>query len=327
MDKEYTLVTGASGFIGSHVVERLLSEGCYPIIAIIRNHRVPSEIIALKEKGVIFIEGSFYDDNVLEHVFSNFNVRNVIHTAALRGAGLGTKNDYHTVNVHGTEILLEHSFKNNVTRFIFCSSVGVYGTIPDELPASLNTALNGDNDYHSSKILSEVKVWEFIHKGLNAFIIRPTITYGARDNGFPSTLVKLVQKRLLILPSRETKIHLLDVDSLADVFVRILESEIIRGRIFIVGDKAAVSMRELVNAIYYASYGKQYPSFLKLPNSLIELMLMFFHLIKEDKWLVRLLLISRDWYYDISAATTELGFKPSDTISRFTELVTASGKI
>jgi nucleoside-diphosphate-sugar epimerase len=132
---------------------------------------------------------------------------------------------------------------------------------------------------------------------------------------------------LLILPFRETKIHLLDVDSLADVFTQILKSESIRGRIFIVGDKAAVSMRELVDAIYYASHGRQYPSFLKLPDSIIELMMRFFHLIKEDKWLVRLLLISRDWYYDISAATAELGFKPSDTISRLTALVNASEKI
>lgn len=326
MDKKYTLVTGATGFIGSHVVERLLSED-RSVIAIIRNRAIPAETEALKKKGAIIIEGSFYDDNVLDNVFRNFDITNVIHTAAVRGAGHGTKDDYLEVNVRGTEILLDHALKNDVKSFIFCSSVGVYGTIPGELPASLNTAMHGDNDYHGSKILAEKKVQEFIDKGLNAFIVRPTITYGARDNGFPSTLVKLVQKRLLILPFRDTRIHLLDVDSLTGVFMLILNSNVIRGRIFIVGDNTAVSMTDLVNAIYYSSYGKRYPTFLKLPDGIIELMIRFCRLIKEDKWLVRLLLISRDWYYDISAATAELGYKPTDTISRFTDFVTASEKV
>jgi len=326
MDKEYTLITGASGFIGSHVVERLLAEDGYAVIAIIRHGRRPAEMNALKEKGVILIEGSFYDDNILNQVFRNFDIRNVVHIAAVRGAGHGAKDDYHTVNVRGTENLLEHSLKNNVRRFIFCSSVGVYGTIPAELPASLNTPLKGDNDYHGSKILAEEKVLDFIAKGLNAFIVRPAITYGERDNGFLSTLVTLVRKRLLVLPIRETRIHLLDVDSLAEAFSLILKSDNVRSRIFIVGDKEPVFMGELVNAIYHASYGKQYPSFLKLPDTVFELMIGFFNLIGADKWLVRLLLLSRNWSYDISVTAAELGFRPSDTISRITALAKASGR-
>lgn len=321
MDKEYTLVTGATGFIGSHVVERLLSEGHYAVIAIVRNPGNYKNVTSLRERGVVLIEGSFYDKTILEQVFRKFAVRNVIHIAALRGAGYGAEEDYYRVNVYGTEVLLEESLKNHVTRFLFCSSVGVYGTIPHELPAMVNTALRGDNDYHNSKILSERKVQEFINKGLNAFIIRPTITYGKGDNGFPSTLVKLVRKKMLVLPFRDSRIHLLHVDSLAEVFVQILKKDDITSRIFIVADEAAVSLRELVDAIYYSLYRTKYPSFLRLPNCIFKLMAMFFHLIKGNKWAVRVLLISRNWYYDISTTIRELSYRPADTLACFTAIV------
>jgi nucleoside-diphosphate-sugar epimerase len=317
MDKEYTLVTGASGFIGSHVTEKLLSEERYAVIAIVRNMRDHNRVVRLKEKGAILVEGSFYDNGMLEQIFREFPIRNVVHIAAVRGAGFGTREDYHEVNVHGTEVLLEHSLNNHIRKFIFCSSVGVYGTIPGELPATLNTALKGDNDYHSSKILSERKVQEFIGKGLDAYIVRPTITYGKGDGGFPSTLVKMVRGRMLLLPFRDTKIHLLNVDSLAEVFVRILRTEDIRGRIFIVADESAVSLKELVDSIHIHYKKKKYPSFLRLPNGLFGLAGMFFTFIRKNKWAVRLLLISKSWHYDISNTIDELKFRPADTLECF----------
>ena len=323
MDDEYTLVTGITGFIGSHVVERLLTEN-YHILAVVRNSQVRREIDEFRLKGAVFVEGHFYDDTVISTIFSRYRIGNVIHIAAVRGAGNGERDDYQTVNVQGTEVLLKHSHKNDVKRFIYCSSVGVYGTIPSELPASADTAFNGDNDYHKSKILAEIKVMEYIAKGLNAFIVRPTITYGERDNGFAYTLIKLVQKRLLILPFSDTKIHLLDVSSLAELFVQLMKVENIHHRIFNVGDETAVSMNKLVDAIYYAIYKKRYPFFLKLPDSIFKLSIMLLHFIKSDKWLVRFLLISKDWYYDISSATRELGFKPADTMSRLSSLVNES---
>jgi nucleoside-diphosphate-sugar epimerase len=326
MDREYTLITGSSGFIGSHVARRLSSDNRYALVAIVRNSGKTAEINALKEKGIIFVEGSFYDDSILDQVFRDFEIRNVIHIAAVRGAGHCTKEDYHKVNVRGTEILLRHAFKSGVEKFIFCSSVGVYGTIPSELPASLNTPLNGDNDYHSSKILAEEKVMEFVDKGLNAFIVRPVITYGTGDNGFLFTLMKLVRKRLLVLPFLETRIHLLDVDSLADFFALLLSAANLRSRIFIVGDREPVSMRELVNAIYHAFHGKRYPSFLKLPDIFFEFMTGLLHLIRADRWLVRLLLLSKDWSYDMSVTIAELGFRPADTLSRITVLAAAHEK-
>lgn len=220
MNKEYVLITGATGFIGGHVANKLLSEGKYALIAIVRKSDKYRNVEELKQRGAILVEGIFYDENLIAKIFNKFPVRYVIHIAALRGGGAGTEGKYHTVNVHGTEVLLEGSLSHQVKKFIFCSSVGVFGTIPCELPANINTRLNGDNAYHRSKIVAEQKVQKYIDKGLDAFVVRPAITYGSNDDGFSAILVKLVRKRLLLLPSNENSIHLLDVHKLVEVFTK-----------------------------------------------------------------------------------------------------------
>jgi len=109
----------------------------------------------------------------------------VIHVAAIRGGGGASSGEFQEVNVNGTERLLRAAYERNVQKFIFCSSVGVHGTIPVTVPAAIETALHGDSQYHQSKIASEAAVQDFIRKGLNAYIVRPTITYGPGDDGFP----------------------------------------------------------------------------------------------------------------------------------------------
>ena len=219
MNKEYVLITGATGFIGSHLTEKLLLKPQYHIVTIVRKKRNYKNVIDLENKGVTIVEGDFYDKNLVEKTFRDFPIQHVIHIAALRGGGIGQSEDYYKVNVFGTEVLLEASLKNQIKKFIFCSSVGVFGTIPSELPGNLNTGFNGDNEYHKSKILAEAKVQEFISKGLDSYIVRPTITYGKGDDGFPSILIQMVRNKNLLLSNKDNKIHLLDVNKLADIFI------------------------------------------------------------------------------------------------------------
>ena len=321
MEDEYTLVTGVTGFIGSHVVEKLLSEN-YRVLAVVRNSKNRKEIDDFRTKGAVLVDGQFYDDTVLNTIFTNYRVSNVIHIAAVRGAGKGVIDDYHMVNVHGTEVLLKHSLNNGVGRFIYCSSVGVYGTIPAELPALVTTAFNGDNDYHRSKILAEIKVMEYIDLGLNAYIVRPTIAYGRGDNGFPSTLAALVRRRMLLLPMSENRIHLIDVEKLADVFMKIMTTENKRDRIFIAADASAISCRELADIIHADFYGTPYPSYLTLPDFVFDLLAGLFSFMRNDKWLVRILLISRSWYFDSADSAAKLALVPSETKEGFKRFLT-----
>lgn len=317
MTRENILITGATGFIGHHVVNKLLSEGTYHIIALVRYRNNRTDTKELEKKGVTVVWGNFFDKNLLEEVFNKWQISQVIHMAALRGGGLACKKDYVKVNVCGTETMLNVALNNNIYRFIFMSSVGVLGTIPSELPGTVATMLKGDSLYHKSKVLAEKKVEDFIRKGLNAYIVRPTITYGQRDNGFPKTLVELVRKKMLLLPHEDIKIHLLDVESLADLLWQVLKSHDIKGRCFIVADKDPISLRELVNLVYQRYQGRDYPKCLKIPKAVSTLLLLVFRVSRREKWITRILLISRSWYYDISHSIKELSFVPSDTREAF----------
>jgi nucleoside-diphosphate-sugar epimerase len=317
MNKEYVLITGATGFIGSHVTEKFLSDESYRIVAIVRSKKNYKNVEELENKGAILVEGNFYDNNLLEKLFEEFPIQNVIHIAALRGGGAGTREDYYEVNVCGTEVLLEASFKNQIKKFIFCSSVGVYGTIPKELPANIMTELNGDNEYHKSKILAEKKVQEFINRGLDAYIVRPTITYGLGDQGFPKTLVELVIKRVFLLPFKDIKIHLLDMCNLAELLSQMVKSDGLNQRVFIAADEAPISLKELVNLIHFHYNKSKYPSFLKLPTPIFKILSLFFKLSRNEKWLTRILLVSKSWHYDIDETMNAFQYVPTRTEDSF----------
>jgi len=186
MDKEIVLITGATGFVGSHVSREIVATGKYKVLAIVRHINNYKNTNALSKDGVLLIRGLFYDDQVLEAIFNEHRVGYIIHLAALRGAGSGEESEYYKVNVLGTELLLEHALRSGIKKFLFCSTVGVYGTIPSKVPAGLSTPLAGDNAYHQSKISAEQRVLNYIAKGLDGYIIRPAIIYGLGDRGFPA---------------------------------------------------------------------------------------------------------------------------------------------
>jgi len=321
MQKEYVLITGATGFIGSHVIERLLSHEEYEVVAIVRKATNYKNTDRLRSRGAILVEGNFYDRRILDDTFTKFPIRHVIHLAAVRGVGTAKRAEYYEVNVSGTEVLLEHSLRNRIRKFIFCSSVGVFGTIPKELPANPRTDLHGDNDYHHSKIIAEKKVEEFIDKGLDAFIVRPTITYGKGDNGFPCTLVKLIRRRLLLLPLKRNRIHLLDVNKLAEVFVKILGTESIGNRTLLVADEAPVFLQEMADLVSFYFREKHYPRFLKLPTSAFHSILFLVKTLRNEKWISRIQLVFKDWHFDTSEMSSLLGVEPANTKNEFVKFL------
>lgn len=313
MGKEFVLITGATGFIGSNVVKNLIKEKAYTIVAVVRKDKDYKNVNELKNNGVILIKGDFYDKKIIDKVFNQFPVNFVIHIAALRGAGQGDKKQFLKVNVEGTENLLAASLRYKIKRFVFCSSVGVFGTIPREIPAGINTELMGDNEYHLSKILAEMKVNEFITKGLDAYIIRPAITYGANDNGFPSMLIDLVRKRILLFSKKDIKIHLLDVNSLAQVITELLKSPGLIRKTFILADENPILLQQIVNIINRNYRASQYPAFLRLPSVFFVVLEKFLRLTGNQKWLTRIMFVSKSWYYDINDSVEMLNFKPSKT--------------
>ena len=122
------LVTGGAGFIGSHLVDRLVDEG-YDVCILdnLSSGKLSNINGPLKEDKVEFVEGDIRDASVVDKALSGVDV--VVHLAALISVPLSIANPELTfdVNLSGTSNLLRSSVKEGVGKFVFVSSCAVYG--------------------------------------------------------------------------------------------------------------------------------------------------------------------------------------------------------
>jgi nucleoside-diphosphate-sugar epimerase len=321
--KQSILLTGASGFIGRYVARKLASDPDFQVVCLLRDGTNHPHAESLKQHGAIVFPGNFYETSVIKDAFQQYPFQQVIHLAAIRGGGNASAADFREVNIAGTERLLCESYERKVQKFIFCSSVGVHGTIPSAVPAAIEAPFCGDNQYHQSKIEAEAAVQDYIRRGLNAYIVRPTITYGVGDDGFPHTLVQLVRKRMLLLPRTNHQVHLVDVERLAEVFFKLAASEHSGQRIFVAGDIEPIALRDLANWIYGQRYHRPYPSYFRLPDWIFKLAFYLFQALGDEKWSARVALLSNDWHYQCADTYRLLNIQPVPTREAFGRFLSA----
>ena len=145
------LVTGGAGFIGSHIVDRLIDEG-HKVVIVDNMSTGKNENINPKAEfwKVDIADVDEYWEDILE------GVEIVFHTAAAARVQPSIENPakFHNTNVSGTHNLLNQARKAGVKRFIFSSSSSVYGNVK-ELPTSENTELNPMSPYALHKLIGE----------------------------------------------------------------------------------------------------------------------------------------------------------------------------
>lgn len=161
------LVTGGTGFIGSHLVEALRGE----VICLVRK---TSDTTHLNKLGVELVYGDLTDSESLEKAVKNVDV--VYHLAAYY-TFYGIWEQYYRVNVLGTQNLVEAC--NNIDQFIYCSTTEVVGPVTNP-PADETHPLAPVYDYGKSKLMAENIIQEKIKKGFPATIVRPVGVYGPR---------------------------------------------------------------------------------------------------------------------------------------------------
>lgn len=173
------LVTGAAGFIGSHVCAHLLQEG----------HRV----IGLDDlsggfrdqvpAGVQFVEGSVTDTTLVKRLFAEHHFQYVFHLAAYAAEGLShfIKHFNYTNNLLGSVNLINASVNHDVKGFVFTSSIAVYGR--NQLPMTEDAVPQPEDPYGIAKYAVELDLRE-AHEmfGLNYVIFRPHNVYGKNQN-------------------------------------------------------------------------------------------------------------------------------------------------
>ena len=184
------LVTGGAGFIGSHLVERLLEAGYkvdnldsfsdfYDPNIKRKNVRKASE-----SSNYYLLEGDIRDKRYLDQVFEKTNYDLVIHLAAMAGVRPSIKEPvlYKEVNIDGTLNLLEECRKHNIRKFLFASSSSVYGN-NKKLPfCETDNVDNPISPYATTKKAGELLCYTYNHLfNISVICLRFFTVYGARQ--------------------------------------------------------------------------------------------------------------------------------------------------
>lgn len=154
------LITGGTGFIGSHTVISLIESG-YDIVIIDNlcnsSSKILSRLRTLTGKNIPFYKADIRDREVLRTIFINHNITTVMHFAGLKSVGESVTEPikYYENNVMGTLILAEEMSKAGIFNIVFSSSATVYGN-PEQTPITENMPTgNTTNPYGTSKYMAE----------------------------------------------------------------------------------------------------------------------------------------------------------------------------
>ena len=173
-----TLVTGASGFIGSHVTRLLVERGDHVRALVRRNSRVD----ALAGLPVDLVHGDLTDRASLDAAIRG--VRRVFHVAADYRLWARDPRAIYETNVEGTRRLLDACTRIDLERFVYTSSVATVavsrnGSLPDERTIAQVDEMVGH--YKRSKLLAEQAVLDAASRGLPAIVVNPTTPVGPGD--------------------------------------------------------------------------------------------------------------------------------------------------
>lgn len=153
------LVTGATGFIGSHTCVSLLEEG-HNVIAFDNFYNSKESVIdkikKLSGKDFVFYNADMTDKSAMQNIFDKHEIDCVIHFAGYKAVGesVHIPLSYYHNNIYGTLCLLDVMKSNNVKRIIFSSSATVYGN-PASLPIKEDFPLSATNPYGRTKLMIE----------------------------------------------------------------------------------------------------------------------------------------------------------------------------
>lgn len=311
------VITGATGFIGSHLCQALVKEG-HQVLALVSTKEKKGKVESWGTEGVI---GDLKSTAFLGKIISGTNV--VYHLAAVRDRWGATKDQYHEVNVLGTKNLLEAAKKDRVKHFIFCSSVTVLG-YPKDIPTSESASPDPKTLYGQSKYKAEELVKDYQKKGLQTTVIRPSVVYGPGDtSGMMLKLCRLVkEKKFKIVGNGQNRLQLIYIDDLILGLLLVKESRKAIGEIYILTYKDPISVNELVKVVadtLWVNISLQHIPlrFAKMTGILMENFYGFGRATKIPHFNKEPLvtkskvdLMTKNQVYDISKAKKELGFNP-----------------
>lgn len=254
------LITGVTGFMGSHLAERLLAEG----VAVRGLARRPASAAFLARQGAEIVPGDLAERVGLEEAVRDCQA--VLHTAAWTGGPDAGERQAWTINVAATGWLLQAAQNAGVQRFIYFSSVAVYGLNSAPLIDESAPTPPVGQLYPDSKIAAETLVAAAQADGLPTTVIRPASTYGPRGSAWSIGPVEQIKAgRLVLLGEDRGLVNPGYIDNVVDGVLLALRSPAAVGETFNLCDGTAITYREFYGR-YAAMLGRErlpvYPAWL-----------------------------------------------------------------
>lgn len=233
-----SLVTGATGFIGSHLVELLVSKGHTVRILL----RKTSSLEWLKGLSVELFYGDLFDLEAMERAARGVDY--VFHSAGLTKAK--TPEEYYRANQEGTRNLLNAALSKapRIRRFVHISSQAAVGPSPTSAPITEDFPASPLTTYGKSKRKAEEEVLEVASR-MPVTICRPPAVYGPRDRDifeFFNTYKKGLQP---IVGFSEKYVSLVHVGDLVRGFVMAAESDKAKGQVYFISSERAYGWKEV----------------------------------------------------------------------------------
>jgi nucleoside-diphosphate-sugar epimerase len=239
------LVTGATGFVGSHVAEALVARGdTVRTIA-----RASSDTTLLEKLGVAIVRGDLTDAAAIREACAGVDA--VIHCGAKVG-DWGHVDEYRKVNVEGLRLLLDAVAGKPLQRFVLVSSLGVYaarhhyGT--DETEPLPDHHIDG---YTQSKVEAERLALEYHRKqGVPVTVLRPGFIYGPRDRSvLPRIVARLKERSIMYIARGRFALNTTYVGNLVDAILLSVDNPAAVGEVFNITDGEFVSKRRFLEAV------------------------------------------------------------------------------
>ncbi|MFQ3573786.1 MAG: NAD(P)-dependent oxidoreductase [Thermodesulfovibrionales bacterium] len=234
------LITGATGFIGSHLAERLLKMGM-EVVCLVRD---PSNLKNIKGKDVKTIKGDCSDIDTLRGIPPDLDY--VFHLAGLTKSA--SPEGYYLANTTGTKNIVDVTLKNqkSLKRFVHLSSLAAVGPAKDDRAINESDVACPISEYGRSKLLAE----EYVYNArfhLPITIIRPPVVYGPRDRDL-FVFFKMINSGLAPY-WKDCLYSTIYIDDLINGIIQSTMSEKAIGNVFFLADEKNYSQIEIIDAI------------------------------------------------------------------------------
>lgn len=310
--QEIAVVTGANGFVGSHLVDYLLSKG-WIVRCVVRKS---SDLRWLKDKNVEIFDCGLFDKDGLRKTVKDANY--IFHVAGVVKSK--TKEGYFKGNVETTRNLLEVASENSSTikRFLVVSSQTVTGPSTKDAPVNENSECKPITTYGKSKLAEESLALSFKDK-LPITICRAPAVYGERDTEIFIYFNTFNKGLTTTIGFNRKELSLIHAADLVEGFYLAAVSEKAIGQIYFIGSEKFYTWEE-VNSITSRILNKK-PIIIKVPHFLvytIAVIAQFFSLYSKKPATLNIEkakdITQQYWTCDTSKAIRELGYRQKISI-------------